>query len=304
MTEKSSSVDRPAADSRSSKDPSFRTLYITGVAGWALGMVALFGASWMVTKPETAPIAMLWMLSHCWIAYLFGLVLMGIRALLSKRSLAKPMVAYVLPVVLLAAIAGICYAIYPDASLKGDLLTYLPMVLVFYCLGCLWMALGAGDEGSFPRAVTPSIIGGLILLGFVAVPAFGSDAFRYRGAFRLTTKETIIQDGSLIFDGTLEIQKPGNYEFSAPRYYWNDNMDEDMSTDIELGEIQWGEAGAPKENTLGTFPLRIIWKKGVLQDSPSQMSPYDEYGMVLEIRRPDQDGRLIHSISPNPTVVE
>lgn len=278
-------------------DPAFRKLYITGVIGWVLGMAALYGAAWVFSEPETGPIAMLWMLSHCWIAYLFGLVLIVILGLGSKASLAKPISAYVLPVALLAGIAGICLMIYPDASLKGDLLTYLPVVLVFYCLGCLWMALGAMDGGGFHRAVTPSVIGGLILLGFVAVPAFASDAFRYRDAFHLDTKGTKTQDGTLIYDGVLTIQKPGNYDFSAPRYFWTDDLSDGEGTDIELGEIQWGEAGAPKEGALGTFPLRIVWKRGVTESSPSQVQPYDEYGIILEVRRQDQDGRLVYSIN-------
>lgn len=288
MTENSSSADHTSAG--------FRKLYTIGVVGWLLGMAALFGASWLIAKPETVPIAMLWMMSHCWIAFLFGLVLMGISGVLSKTSPAKPMLAYVLPVALLAAIAAICLAIYPDSSLKGDLLTYLPMVLIFYCLGCLWMAFAGVDVGAFPRAITPSVMGGLILFGFVAVPAFASDAFRYRRAFQLSTKETKIQDGSLIFDGTLAIQKPGNYEFTAPRYYWSETTAEGDGSDVELGEIQWGEAGAPKEGALGKFPLRIVWKKGVPHDGAEMMPPYED-GVLLEVRRPDQGGKFIYSVT-------
>jgi hypothetical protein len=296
MTTHSSPENALSAGSSGSPGPDFRKLYTTGVVGWALGMVVLFGLSWIVSKPETVPIAMLWMISHCWVAFLIGLVLMVIRGLLTKASLAKPLLAYVLPMVLLAGIAGICLAVYPDAGLRGDLFTYLPVVLVFYCFGCLWMALGGMDGGAFLRAVMPALIGGIIILGFVAVPAFASDSFRYREAFHFNAKESKIQNGTLIFDGSLEIMKPGNYEFSAPRYIWMDEAVEGGGADVELGEIQWGEGGAPKTGALGTFPLRIVWKKGMLPQDGSQSQCIEE-GITLEVRRPDQGGKVVYSIT-------
>lgn len=294
MTIKPSTEECPAAGSSGASGSDFSKVYMTGVVGWVLGMAALFGAAWIFSKPETVPIAMLWIISHCWIAFVIGLVLMVARGLSSKASIAKPVQAYVLPVLLLAVIAGICLAIYPDAGLRGDLLTYLPVVLIFYCFGCLWMALGGKDGGAFPRAVIPSLFGGLIILGFVAVPAFASDSFRYRVAFQLNTKATKIEGGTLVFDGDLEIMKPGSYEFAAPRYIWSEGTE--PGGDVEFGEIQWGEAGAPKEGALGKFPLRIVWKKGVLQHESNALPPYEE-GIVLEVRRPDQGGKIVYSIS-------
>ena len=295
MTENSSKADRSSAG--------FRKLYTIGVVGWLLGMAALFGASWPISKPETVSVAMLWTMSHGWIAFLFGLVLMGISGVFSKGPPVRPMLAYVLPVALLAAVAAICLAVYPDASLRSDFSIYLPMVLVFYCLGCLWTAFGGVDGDAYPRAVTPAVIGGLMLVGFVAVPAFASDAFRYQGAFQLSKEEKKIENGTLIFSGTLSIQKPGNYAFTAPRYYWSEEVSEADSTDTELGEIQWGEAGAPKEGATGTFPLRIVWRKGVLQNGADAMSPFEE-GVVLEVRRPDQDDKYIYSVTAHTGVVQ
>jgi len=303
MTTHSSPEDSLSAGSSGSSGPDLRKLYTTGVVGWVLGMVALFGASWIVSKPETVPIAMLWMISHCWIAFLIGLVLMVMRGLLSKASLARPLLAYLLPMVLLAGIAGICLAIYPDAGLRGDLFTYLPVVLVFYCFGCLWMALGGMDGGAFLRAVVPALIGGMIILGFVAVPAFASDSFRYREAFNFTAKETNIRNGTLIFDGTLEIMKPGNYEFSAPRYVWMDEAAEGGGSDVELGEIQWGEGGAPKAGAQGTYPLRIVWKKGMLPQDANLLAPLEE-GITLEVRRPDQGGKVVYSITAGMEAIQ
>jgi hypothetical protein len=214
------------------------------------------------------------------------------------RPRRAPLIAYVLPVALLAGLAGICLAIYPDAGLRGDFLTYLPVVLVFYCFGCLWMALGGerAGGGAFLRAVIPSLAGGLIILGFVAVPAFASDSFRYRAAFQLNSKETRIESNTMIFEGTLEIMKPGNYAFSAPRYTWAENFDNGEETNLELGEIQWGKSGAPRDGALGVFPMRILWRKGVLPEALSQLPPYEDY-IVLEVRRPDQDNKLVYTLS-------
>jgi hypothetical protein len=295
MTSNPSTEDHPGAGSGSLPDPEFSKLYVTGVVGWLLGMVALFGASWIFSKPETVPIAMLWMISHCWIAFLLGMVLLVIRGLVSKTPLAKTMLAYVLPVLVLTGIAGICLLIYPDAGFRGELVTYLPVVLVFYCFGCLWMALGGPDGGTFWRAVMPSLLGGLIILGFVAVPAFASDSFRYRAAFQLNTKGIKVQDGALVFEGDLEIMKAGCYEFAAPRYTLS-VREETGGTDVEFGELQWGEAGAPKDGAIGKFPVRIVWKKSASQHNLRQLPPYDE-GVMLEVRRPDQGGKLVYLIS-------
>lgn len=299
MTTNPSTEGRPAAGSSGMLGTEFRKLYVTGVVGWAIGMLALLGAAWIFSKPETVPIAMLWMISHCWIAFLIGLALMVVRAVASKASVAKPLQAYVLPVAVLSVIAGICLAIYPDAGFKSDLLTYLPVVLVFYGFGCLWLALGGLDGGAFLRAVVPSIVGGLIILGFVAVPAFASDSFRYRAAFQLSTNDTKIENGKLVFDGDLKIMKAGNYAFSAPRYIWTDTADDAGGGDVELGEIQWGQAGAPKEGAIGKFPLRIVWKKGVPQVESGQLPPYED-GVMLEVSRPDQGGKVVYYINVNP----
>lgn len=259
-------------------------------------MLALFGAAWIFSKPETLPIAMLWMISHCWIAFLIGLVLMVIRGAMLKASLGKALQAYILPAAVLAIIAGICLMIYPDAGFKGDLLTYLPVVLVFYGFGCLWLAFAGLDGGAFLRAVIPSLVGGLIILGFVAVPAFASDSFRYRSAFQLNARKTVIEDGKLVFSGDLEISKAGNYAFAAPRYIWTEEADELGGADVELGDIQWGETGAPKDGATGKFPMRIIWKKGVPHVDPGQLPPYED-GIMLEVSRPDEGGKVVYTIS-------
>lgn len=299
VKENPSSLDSAGEGPSGSSGPAFRKLFATGVMGWLVGMVALFGASWIFTKPETAAVAMLWVISHWWIAYLFGLVVMVIRGLMSRRSLGRAIGAYVLPVGLLLGVAWLCLALYPDAGLRGDLFTFLPVVLVFYGFGSLWMSGGreAGDSSAFLRAVVPSLMGGLMILGFVAVPAFASDSFRYRDTFDLKITKTTVKDGTMISEGSLGIRKSGDYQFSAPRYVWEmTSSTQSTEPEVELGEIQWGAAGAPKAGTQGEFPLRIVWRKGVIAGDAAQIPPYEDL-IVIEVRRPDEDGRLVYSVT-------
>ena len=294
MTENPSSNGSPAPASGGA----FLKLFGTAVAGWLVGMVLLYGAVWLFAKPETAAIAMLWVISYSWIAFLVGLLLMIIRGLvISRASLAMPLLAYVLPAALLAALTAISLALYPDSVLRSDLLTYLPVVLVFYVAGWLWMALrGAHADGpAFLRAVIPSLVGGLVIFGMIAVPAFASDDFRYRSAFQLKTGEKSIQDGVFVFEGTLVIIKPGNYVFSAPRYIYSQEESPEGEVDLELGDIQWGAAGSPENGGQGSFPLRIVWKEGILPINSIEMSPYED-AITLEVRNPDQGDRMVYTI--------
>ena len=280
---------------------SFRKLFATGVIGWLAGMVVLFGAAWVFSKPETVSVAMLWMVSHWWIAFLLGLVLLVVRGVVSKSSLGKALGAYVVPVAVIAALAALCLLVYPDAGLRSDLLTYLPVVVLFYLFGSLWMSGGreAGDSPAFLRAVIPSLVGGLMILGFVAVPAFASDSFTYRNAFVLSVSGTQIKDGAIVSEGSLEIRKPGMYAFSAPRYVWDATeapANESSEPQVENGEFQWGAAGAPKDGGTGVFPVKIVWRKGVPAGGISQIPPYEDMVMI-EVRKTDEDSKLIYCVS-------
>lgn len=277
----------------------FRGLFTTGVTGWLVGMAVLFGASWVFSNPESVPVALLWAVSHWWIAFLFGLLLMVLRGLMAGRAMGRALAAYVLPVAVLLGLALLCLAVYPDSVLRGDLFTYLPVVLVFYVFGCLWMmrAGESGDSPAFLRAVVPSLMGGLIILGFAAVPAFASDGFRYRNAFELGVERTSVKDGVITSEGILRIRKPGSYEFSAPRYVWEAAVaDSTSEPEIEMGEIQWGTGGVPKAGETGDYPFKVIWRRGVTITGVEQLPPYED-SVLFEVRRPDEGGRIIHCVS-------
>lgn len=296
VNENPSSPDRPASDP---KAVPFRGLFTTGVTGWLVGMGVLFGASWVFSNPESVPVALLWAVSHWWIAFLFGLLLMAMRGLVAGRSMGRAVAAYLLPVALLLGIAFLCLAVYPDSVLRGDLFTYLPVVLVFYVFGCLWMMRGreSGDSPAFLRAVIPSLAGGLIILGFAAVPAFASDGFRYRNAFELGVERTSVKDGLITSEGMLRVRKPGSYEFTAPRYVWDMAVaDSSSEPEIEMGEIQWGTGGAPKAGETGDYPFKVTWRKGVTPAGVVQLPPYED-NVLFEVRRPDEGGRIIYCVS-------
>jgi hypothetical protein len=273
----------------------FRKLFTAGVAGWAVGVLALFALSWAIARPVSVPAAIVWTISHSWAAFLFGaLVLVG-YGLKSGLSIGGAATAYLLPVGVLAAIAGVCLLVYPDYSMREELLTYLPIVLMFYALSLLWIwaRRGAADSDSFARAVIPSLLGGAVVLGFVTVPVFASDAFRYRNTFELKISKTGMQDGKLVAEGTLEIREPGNFTFTAPRYVWSPDSDE---SETEAGEISWSGGVEPKPDSPGVFPIRIVWSKALAPDGISDYGMYED-SINIQVHSPDEGNKVVYFLS-------
>lgn len=294
-----STPDRQNPDSKPTPHHAFFKLFSAGVLGWLVGAVVLFGLSWLIARPESISSAMIWTISHCWVAFLFGLLVLVAVGLKSGLSVGRAAIAYLLPVVVLALVAGICLLIYPDNLLREELLTYLPVVLLFYGLGLLWMRFGKEETSETPssaRAVIPAVVGGLVILGAVAGPVFASDAFRYRDTFEFSLSKASLQDGAIKVEGTIEIRKPGNFKFSAPRYVWNETPENAGSEPrIELGKMSWGAAGEPKSGSSGVFPVQISWGKGA-SSLASEYAPYEDY-VVIEVRNPDVGDKVIYSMS-------
>jgi hypothetical protein len=245
---------------------SFLKLLATGLIVWVLALVALVGLAWPVAKPEGVSNAIIWAVSHWWVAFGIGALALIIRGLISRRAVAQPLFAYLLPAALVTALVGICQLIFPDLGFREELFGFLPLVLAFYLIGLVWASLlakGSG-QGTFIRSVLPAILGGTLIVGLVAVPVFGSNAFIYHKAFDLRISDRSLKEGAIVAEGVLEIKKPGDYVFSAPRYSYNMPPDEntDLST-IEYGRITWGAAGEPKAGIGGSYPMSIRWEKNV-----------------------------------------
>lgn len=284
-----SAITPPAAHSQSPATLAFTKLFGIGVTGWLVAVLVVFVGSWQLVHPESIASAFMWTMSHWWIAFGVGLLLLVAYGLIAKLPVGRASMAYLLPVLVLLGLVSLCLLVYPDDSFRNDFSTYLPLVILFHVLGLLWMALGRGAEAqsSFVRAVLPSLVGGLILLGFIAVPVFNSDAFRYRNAFVFAINKAVVTDGEIRSEATLEIRKPGNYGFVAPRCSFAEHMSSgDGDSGLDVGTISWGSAGAPTAGKTGIFPLRIVWQKGVL---PATMTELPEYGHEIFISVCDAD---------------
>ncbi len=287
----------------SSKSDFFK-LFATGLFGCIVATLALLGAAWPVGHAESLAPAAMWAISQWWIAFVFGGVLLVLRGLLSRMSISTALAAYLLPAAAFMAIVGIFLAIYPDPGFRTDLFGFMPLILIFYICGFLWMtfAKSGTPNTAFLRSVLPAIVGGVIILGLVAVPVFRSNNFIYRNTFGWVVTKRAITNGELIADAVLEIRKPGTYDFAAPRYSYPDNKEQANTVSlIELGKITWGPAGAPKEGVPGIYPLQIRWEKNIPAALPTNLPPYSDEDMVtLEVRDPSSESKdLIFSVSAN-----
>ena len=298
MNQEPESTRNPSPGPNAASASTFPRIFTIGVFGWLVGTLVIFGLAWPLIQPDNVASALLWSISHWWAAYAFGLLLLIGAALTSRASFALAARAYVLPVALLAVIAWVCQMIYPDSAFRGDLYTYLPVVLIFYIFGCLWMLVRPDktETPPFARAVIPGVLGGLVILGFVAIPVFASNAFRYRNAFQLTVSKLEMTDGAVVGTGSIEISKPGNYQFAGPRYLCDEleTLDE-IEPGIEIGTISWDGTEAPKPGSVGVFPFKISWRKGML---PKHMTalPTANDSIYLEVRNPDTENELIYSL--------
>lgn len=283
---------------KSTSSPAFSKIFTVGVTGWIIGSLVIFGLAWPLSRPDNVASAVLWSISHWWVAFAFGLLLLIGYAVATRASFSLAARAYLLPVALLVAIAWLCQLIYPDSAFRGDLYTYLPVVMIFYIFGCLWMLVrnDGSETPAFARAVIPGIIGGLVIIGFVAVPVFASNAFLYRNAFQLKILKMELKDGVVTGTGTLEVIKPGNYQFVGPRYLC-DEMETlaESEPENEIGLITWEGAAAPKAGTPGVFPFKINWRKGMLPSHIEKL-PMSNDSVYIEVRNPDAENELIYSM--------
>lgn len=299
MSVEIAAINPSVAETQSSAKSAFAKLFGIGVGSWIAATVVVFAASWKITHPESVPSAFMWTMTHWWIAFVFGLLVMAGYGLMKKLPVGRAMMAYSLPVLILVVLAALCLAIYPDNGFRVEFSTYLPLVIMFHVLGLLWLSLSrdAEEQSAFTRAVLPSLVGGLIIFGFVAVPVFTGDAFRYRNAFKFTITKANVVDGEIRGEGAIEISKPGNYEFVTPRYSFAEYLtSEDVGSGLDVGTITWGSAGAPTAGKTGVFPLKIVWRKGVLPATLTALPDY-ENEVFLDVCDADDGSREIYFLS-------
>jgi hypothetical protein len=299
MTVESNATHSQGSDHQSSPKTSFAKIFGVGVAGWILGTLAVFIVAAVSVFADSIPSAFIWTMSHWWIGFILGLVLMVGYGMAKKAPVAKPLLAYVLPILVVFVVALICLAIYPDAAFRVEFNTYLPLVMMFHLLGLVWVSIFSGSDESpaFTRAVIPSLVGGLMILGFVAAPVFNSDAFRYRNAFKFTITKAALVNGEIHSEGTVEILKPGNFEFVAPRYSFAEYLSSgEGDTGLDVGTITWGAPGEPTTGKTGVFPIKIVWRKGVLPATFTTLPDY-ENEVFLDVCDLDEGGREIHFLS-------
>lgn len=281
---------RMSSDETPNAERALPRLFKAGLVGWGLGTLIVFGLSWVVAKPGTLPLAMLWTLNHWWIAFLVGVVALVAVGVRGKLPLGRGLVAFVLPMLLLVAVAALCLAVYPNRGLREDLMTFLPVVLFFYAVAYLWMSMKRVRESGqqFVQAVFPPLVGGIAVLAGVAVPVFASNEFRYRDTFSLRVIDTRVENGLLVCDGTLAIHQPDAFNFRAPRYVW---ADEDAVT--EDGKIVWGKGGEPS-GSAGEYPFQVSWTKGVPSGGVKEIGLYEDM-LCFEVRLKGDD-KVVYSL--------
>lgn len=277
-------------------------LFATGFLAMLVCWLVLLGLSYPIAKPESLPVAMMWAISHGWVAFLVGAVALIAKARLSRQRPGAALTAYLFPGVLVAAIAGALIAIYPDPDFRSQLLDMLPLTLAFYLFGLIWLTFAkSGDQkSSMMRAIIPPTAGGLVIAGMIALPVFQGNPFIYRNAFSFGVSKVAIENGQMIADGTVEIHKPGDYEFSAPRFsYVVVEGSSDFDSMIENGQITWGAAGPPKSGSTGSHPFQVRWQKNIpanIEHLRSGMS--EESSIFMEVHQSGTErGELLFNLS-------
>jgi hypothetical protein len=273
-----------------------------GVIGWILGLLVLLGLSWPLTSPDTVSTAVMWAIGYWWAAYAFGLVVLIVTAVIKKIPLQPSLLGYIVPVAVMAVLAMACLWIYPNSGFREELLSYMPVAVVFYVLSLLWVMLRKQGEskGDVLRTVVPPLFGGIMILALVAIPVFTSNAFIYRKAFTFDVLEVKHPEKSMIAKCVLHIHKPGDYEFRAPSFYYFDMMEPEETTgdNAPSSTITWGQAGKPAAGATGTFPLEIHWSNipaYAKEDLQALMS--DALPILLEARSAAQPEQILYTVS-------
>jgi hypothetical protein len=283
--------------------------YVAGVVAWIIGLMAIFGLSWPLYSPDTVATAVMWTMGYWWAAYAFGLVILVVTALLGKIPLQPSLLGFILPVAVIAAMAMVCLWIYPDLGFRAELMSYMPVTVVFYVLSVLWLTLRKHGEarGDLVRTAAPPMLGGIMILTLVAIPVFTSNAFIYRNAFKLDVLEVIHPDNSMVAKCVLEIRKPGDYDFQALTFFYFDMIDPESADEDNSprSTVTWGETGKPAAGAIGKFPMEILWSnipditRRDLMAMPTKALP-----ILIEARSTAQPQETLYTFTAEGAVFE
>lgn len=178
-------------------------------------------------------------------------------------ALATALTAYVLRILILGAVVAVCLIIYPDPGLRDSRLGYLAVLVVFYVAAWAWTQLRKSVGGAWARMAIPPTISGLMLILLVAIPAFTSNSFIYRDAFVLHLKEINRGSDKISVLCVLDINKPGEYIFTAPPSHIFDLVgihdSESSEASPSIGVITWSTGDAPAAASTGSFEMLMEW---------------------------------------------
>jgi hypothetical protein len=271
-------------------------LLSAGVVAWIIGITVLYFLAWLLVPVEGVPSALMWALSYWWVAYTCGLIVLLATAAFWKVAPWRALGAYLGPVALITIVAGLCLLVYPSVSFREELMGYLPVSVVFYALGLAWAYLRREAAHVLTRAILIPAFGGLLILGFVAVPTFTGNAFLYRDAFSLQVLSIERTGSSIGAECILEIRKPGSYVFAAPALYFFEIM-MDQSDEVDPpGKIVWGSRGEPQEGDSGKFPLTIRYEMVPEGDFWPGME-FGSSSIVIEVRDANERDRTLRTIA-------
>lgn len=274
-----------------------------GIAGWIFGLLVLLGLAWPLSSPDTTANAVMWMIERWWIAFAFGFVVLLFAAHRKKISAKTSIVAYLLPVAVMLAFVMTCIWIYPSIGFREDLLSYMPVVVVFYVMSWIWVSMGKNEKPDMIKASTPPLFGGILILALVAVPVFKSNAFTYRNAFTFEVSDIKAGDSKMVANCMLEIHKPGDYEFRSPPFYYFEVIYPELMDQgkVPTVELMWGAAGKPAAGATGRYPLAIEWNNLPTHEMLSSQEYMGEaMSILLEVHAQGDPGNVLYTLSSQP----
>lgn len=169
-----------------------------------------------------------------------------------------------------------------------------PILMLFYVIGIFYMAWRApgGREEALPAFMLSTSTAVILVLALTGFKLFTSNDYIYRNAFGLTIEKVDMQDQDAHIEGTLTINKSGDYRFSMIKNEMEMSPDQ-MPRSLT---IEWvGESG-DSLNRIGDHRFRLVIPnvrtatlRNFAQQNPDQLPQGPE--AYLQISLPKTEGR-------------